>query len=251
MAWRGVTSILGVLAVVVVAGCSSESEECLREFEGNLFFAFDPALPSPPDSLMNIIMDIPDALLTEISTFPNSVPPIILYRFSTPVYPRLDLRLDDLGNDLPLEVDSTYTLTVDMTQRLTPPAMGLKIFDSQGLLYLGVQDFRPSGDALAQVFEDGYGTLNDSGELLVFFGDIGCAPRVENTACFRDITNFRLDFLLDRGGSLGLWNGDEGTLAGWIFHVHKSSQVVAKEGCSIALLEQNAISFFVQREAGG
>ena len=249
MARRGVTSILAVVVVVVAAGCSSESEECLREFEGNLFFAFDPALPSPPDSLMDIEMDIPNASLTEILAFPNSVPPIIIYRFATPTFPRLALRLDDLGSDLPLEVDSTYTLTVDMTQRLTPAAMGLKIFDNQGLLYLGVQDFRPSGDPLASIFEDGYGALNDSGELLVFFGDTSCAPRVENTVCFRDITNFRLDFLLG-GGSLGLWNGDEGTMMGWIFHVHKSSVVVAK-GCPAALLEQNAISFFVQRESAG
>ena len=251
MARRGVTIILGVMALAVAAGCSSESEECLREFEGNLFFTFDPQLPSPSDSLMNIKLDIPDALLTDISPFPNNVPPVIFYRFSTPTYPRLDLRLDDLGSDLPLEVDSTYTLTVDLTQRLTPAAMGLKIFDRQGLLYLGVQDFRPSGDPLASIFEDGYGNLNDSGELQVFFGDTGCAPRVENTACFLEITNYRLDFLLDGGRSLGLYNGDEGTMAGWIFHVHKSSKVIGKQGCPLSLLEQNAVSFFVQRESAG
>jgi hypothetical protein len=240
-----VTAGLAVVAGGLTA-CNNDREECLRKSEGDFSFYFNPRLPSPPDSTANIKYTISNAVLLEIKQFPGNVPPVIVYTFDVPnTSVNRDLNLYDLGRTLPLVEDSTYTITVDMTQRLNPPAMGLKIFDGSGLLFLGVNDWRPAGEDGAQVFTSGYGDLGSDGNLEVFFVNDGCDPRVENSECFQQIRNYRMDFRLGTRNPLSLWNRDTGQSGSWIFHVHKSERVVAKTACG--LLDQNGVSFTAER----
>jgi hypothetical protein len=236
--------------IVLVAGgltaCDDENKACLEEHEGDFTFYFDPQLPSGPDSTANIQRTITDAALVQIQHFVASVPPVIIYTFDVPNSSvNRAMTVYDLGRTLPLVEDSTYTITVDMTQRLNPPSMAIKIFDGAGLLFLGVNDWRPAGDPGAQVFESGYGELGDSGELEVFFVNDGCDPRVENTDCFQQIRNYRMDFRVGNGNPLSLRNGETGSTGNWIFHVHKSQYVIAK---ACGLLDQNGVSFVAERE---
>lgn len=242
---------IGVVALAVMAGgltaCNDDREECLRKSEGDLTFYFNPLLPSPPDSTANIELTIPNAVLVGAQEFPGNDPPVTIYTFNVPnTSVNQEMGVYTLGGrTLPLVQDSTYTLTVDMTQRLTPPAMGIKIFDGSGLLFMGITDWRPAGDDRAQVFESGYGALGSDGDLEVFFVNDGCDPRVENSDCFQQIRNNRLDFHVGTLKTLSLWNRETGQTGSWIFHVHKSERVIAK-GCG--LRDQNGISFTVERE---
>lgn len=244
---RGPVIILVLLAAAALAACGEDPPECTQAHEGDLTFAFDPQLPAPPDSASNLTATLNGATLNDVLRFPGSDPPVIIYRFRTPSYNRLDMIFRDLGTDLPLAIDSTYTLMVDMTRGLVPPSMGLKILDGEGLRYLGVNDWYPSGDSRAKVFKNGYGDLGDDGALRVFLSNTGCDPRVENTSCYLSITNRRLDFILGDRSRVGRYNGEEAVIGSWRFHVHKAEVVIGKQGCLEALEGQNGVSFFAER----
>ena len=245
---RGPVVVCILLAAAALSACGEDPPECTRADDGDLFFSFDPLLPSPADSTQNVMVTLNNATLLDVIRFPGDDPPVNIYRFRTPTYNRLDLRQRDLGYDLPVEVDSTYTLMVEMTQSLVPPAMGMKILDADGIRYFGVNDWYPSGDSRAQVFKTGYGEFGDDGMLQVLLSNTGCEPRVENTSCYLSITNRRLDFILGSHGRVGRFNGESVVIGGFRFHVHKAEVVIGKQGCSEALLGQNGVSFFVERD---
>lgn len=246
VAWSLIVLVGWLIASAAgLTACNNDRQECLKKSEGDFTFYFNPLLPSPPDSTANIKRTISDAVLVDVQNYPGSDPPVVLYKFDPPSGPTEEMTLYELaGHTLPLVQDSTYTITVDMTQRLNPPAMAFKIFDASGLLFLGVNDWRPAGDPGARVFASGYGDLGSDGALEVFFVNDGCDPRVDNTDCYQQIRNNRLDFRVGSRNPLSLWNGETGQSGNWIFHVHKSEYVVAK---SCGLLNQNGVSFTAER----
>jgi len=255
MVWGRMIRVgLGLVAAVAVAGamgCNDQPEECTAPAEGDFTYLVDPQL-SWPDSLTNIDRTIADATLTDIQDFSGAVDPRILYRFQATGYPRLDVFLGYVGSTLPIEIGETYTLRFEHTQQLSPPAMALTISDAQGIRFLGVNDWRPNTDTVLpkrfHVFAtaDNYGDLNGDGPLRVYFSSASCDPRVSNTDCYLEITNVRLDFTLG-GMQVKLHNGEEGRLGSWIVHVHKAEKVVGKAACRDALLNQNGVSFYVER----
>jgi hypothetical protein len=147
----------------------------------------------------------------------------------------------------PVVQGETYTLGFELTQWLTPPAMGIRILDAQGLRFFGVNDWRPAGTAGAQIYESGYGGLNADGTLKVFFTDGGCTSLDVDYDCYREFTNRRLDFLIGTNGPLEMWHGDTGTLGAWRIHVHKGAYVVGRAGCTDGLLNMNGVSFTLER----
>jgi hypothetical protein len=138
-----------------------------------------------------------------------------------------------------VEVGQTYTLYIERTQTLNPAAFALSISDDQGIRYLGVNDWRPG----AGVFKTGFPDLG-SENFRVSLLDTGCKPRVENTKCYRSITNYRLDFSVGSEPVLPLKNGETGQAGGWIFRAHKAEVVIAK---ACGLLDANGMSFSVER----
>jgi hypothetical protein len=246
-------------AATAAMGCSDdEREECARVDEGEFFFTVQslPAFPIGPDSLANLQVTLAGAVVDSVAAFPGFDPPTIFYRFHAPGYSRIDIRLDDLLLDtssdvrdrgLPVAKGDTLTLTLEQTRRLTPPSMAIRLADAGGLRYLGVNDWRPSGDPDARVMRSGYGVLGDDGELDVFLIDTGCPDRSNDPVCYFEIRNYRIDFSLGDEGVVELYNQGDRTFSGWRFHVHKAARVIATTSCD-GLLRQNAVSFFVERE---
>ena len=248
MARCGFLFFLGVCYLGwVLTGCSSTSPECEQESDGEFRYATAPQLGAP-DSTSNVSITVVNAVLDTIVDFSNNVSPKIEYRFRAAAYPRLDVSIDYIGSRIPVEQDSTYTLFFEKTQGSEPKSMAISISDAQGLLYLAVNDWFPSSDERARVFENGYPSLGADGELRVFLVGAGCEPRVEND-CFRSITNQRLDFVVGSAAALELWNGEQGQVGSWIFRVHKAEDVVPNQGCLAAILAANGVSFSVERGA--
>ena len=235
---------LGLGSNLALLGCGDDEDEaCLSEGDGNLTLTTDGLILSAPDSLSNVKMTLTDALLTDILDFTAGVPRRIIYRFAAPRRPNFDVILDFIGFTLPVEEGETYTLYIERTQQLNPAASAFSISDEQGLRYLGVNDWRPE----AGVFTGGFPDLFANGEvspLRVAFLDAGCTPRVENTECYRSITNYRLDFFVGTEPGLGLKNRESGQVGNWIFRAHKAEQVIAK-ACGV--LNANGMSFSVER----
>jgi len=243
-----------VLAVALAGavGCNSQPEECTTPSEGDFQFTVDPPLIEP-DSTANIDKTIVDATLIDIQDYSSAVDPRILYRFQAAGHPRLDILLAYRGSTLPVEIGGVYTLHIEYTQRLNPPAMALTISDAVGIRFVGVNDWRPNTDTVLpkrfHVFagQDHYGELNGDGLLRAYLTSMGCDPRVSNTRCYLEITNLRLEFVLG-SNQVTLANGQEGRLGSWIAHVHKAEKVIGKTDCQEALLDQNGVSFFVERD---
>lgn len=246
----GATAAVAIVLAAAV-GCNSQPDYCTTPSEGDFSFLIDPPLTAA-DSLSNIDQTIGDATLVEIQDYSTAVNPQILYRFQALGHPRLDVILSYLGSTLPVEVGQTYTLHIEHTQGLNPAAMALTVSDDQGIRFLGVNDWRPNTDtSLPRRFHvftggDNYGDLNGDGLLRVYFSSASCDPRVSNTDCYFEISNVRLDFTLG-SNQVKLHNGEEGKLGSWIVHVHKAEVVVAKTSCRDALLDQNGVSFYVER----
>jgi hypothetical protein len=243
MTWRGFFYVLILgwgAALIGLIGCGEdESELCTRPNEGKFFYATDPPLINP-DSTANMVRTFTDVVFDSLIDGRNFVGPTLTYRFLTPT--RLDIVVDYNGHEIPIVKGETYTLFLERTQRRNPPSMALMISDGQGIRYLGVNDWRPG----SWVFKGGYPDLNGDGVLGVVFTEAGCAPRVDDD-CFRNITNYRLDFIVGTQSPLGLWNQEQGQVGSWIFYAHKAERVVARAECLDGLLEQNGISFSVER----
>ena len=246
MAQCGFLFFLGVLCLGwVLTGCSETPPECERANDGEFVYSTVPQLGAS-DSTSNVQVTVVDAVLDTIVDFSNNVSPKIEYRFRATAYPRLDVSVDYIGSTIPVEQDSTYTIFFEKTQGSPPKSMAISISDEQGLRYLAVNDWYPSGDERARVFENGYPALGNDGEPRVFLVEAGCEPRLEDD-CFRSITNYRLDFVLGSEPPLELWNGEEGQVGSWIFHVHKAEEVIPNQGCFAGILAANSISFSVER----
>lgn len=231
---------LGLLLVLVLLGCGDDEDAaCTSEGDGDLILTTDRLALSAPDSLSNVKMTVADAVLNDVLDFTSGVPRRIIYRFVAPGRPNFDVILDYVGFTLPVEEGETYTLFIERTQQLNPAAMAFSISDSVGIRYLGVNDWRPE----AGVLEGGFPDLGSDG-LRVSFLDAGCPPRVENTDCYRSITNYRLDFFVGNGSALTLKNGESGQTGNWIFRAHKAELVLAK---TCGLLDANGMSFSVER----
>jgi len=248
----GGVGMAAALIVTGAVGCNGQSPECTTPSEGDFSFIIDPALTSA-DSVANIAQTITGATLTAIEDYSGAPEPRILYRFQATGHPRLDLFLSYRGSTLPVETGQIYTLRIEETQRLSPPAMALTISDAEGIRFLGVNDWRPNTDTnLPKRFHvfagaDNYGDLNGDGLLRLYFSSASCDPRVYNSDCYLEITNVRLDFTLG-GKQLKLHNGQEGKLGSWLVHVQKAEKVVGKADCQDALLNQNGVSFYVERD---
>jgi hypothetical protein len=246
-------------AAVAIAGCSQgDPEECVRVDEGEFFFSVQsvPAFPVGADSLSNLQVTLQNAFLDTVIAQPGLAPPVILYRFHATGYARVDVQLDDLLLDrssavadrgFPVTKGVSYTLYIEQTRRLTPASMAIRFSDAQGMLYLGVNDFRPSGETGSNVLKGGYGDLNGEGELRVVSVDTGCSDRSGDPKCYLEIRNRRLDFQIGTATAASLWQGDDRISGNWRFHVHKSARIVATTSCYDALLRQNELSFFLER----
>jgi len=221
------------LAVMALSGCNNQPEHCTRLPQTEFSFQVDPPVDEQVHTATGFIQDI---------QVTDGSPPGYIYALRLPTDQVIHFTFPALEYALPVHVDSTYTFTYQ-TKGGVPAPFGLEIFDGKGLRYLAVTDWLPSQP---QVFADGYGELGADGELQVFFNAAGCDPREENTRCFLQIRNYRTQFLLG-SRNLFLWNGEQGQIGPWIFHVLKSVRVEVKTGCVPQQL-QNQISFFVVRE---
>jgi hypothetical protein len=247
------------LVAVLVAGCSQgDPPECVREDEGEFFFtvASVPNFPVGADTLANVLVTLQNTYLDTVIAQPGFAPPVILYRFHATGYQRIEVQLNDLLLDtssavadrgLPVRKGVPYTVTIERTVRLTPASMGIKISDPQGVLYLGIDDFRPAGETGSNVFKGGYGDLNGEGELRVVAVDTGCSDRSGDPKCYLEISNRRLDFFLGTTQAASLWQTQDRISGNWRYHVHKAARIVATTSCYDALLRQNEVSFFVER----
>ncbi len=224
--------ILAALALsLVAAACNNEPEECKRTPEGEYTFRLDPSRASDPYTLTATVQSV------EYFAGQN---PSYEYRLLTTQSQTIVLTLDDLGYSLPVEVGQSYTFNVQNVGGV-PAANGIRISDASGLRFMAVTDWRPN----FSVFTEGYGNLGDLGTLQVFFQPDGCDPRVEDTTCFLEITNYRLEFVAG-GQRVKLWNRQEAKLAGWRIHALKTGVVKVKSSCPEQLQQQ--ISFFVERD---
>jgi hypothetical protein len=232
---------LGLGVNLTLSGCGDDEDAaCISEGDGDLLLSTDRLVESAPDSLSNVKMTISGAVLSDILDFTSGVPRRIIYRFTAPGRSTFDLILEYIGFTLPVVEGETYTLYIERTQNLTPAAKAYSISDSVGIRYLGVNDWKPE----AGVFENGFPDLGGE-DFRVAYLDAGCTPRLENTDCYRSITNYRLDFFVGSGSALTLRNGESGQTGGWVFRAHKAEQVIAK---ACGLLDANGMSFSVERE---
>jgi hypothetical protein len=250
---------LAVVFGVLLSGCQEDHPaECDLAAKGDFVFSVVPKLPSGADSTADIDVSVSAVLDTAIA-YPTFIPPIIVYRFravSAGWFGTRDIRLNDLlvneepdpaRRGFPVVQGQTYTLHFEMTQQIVPPAMSIKIQDAGGVRFFGVNDWRPAETSGAQIYEDGYGTLNPDGELRVLWADAGCQTQDVDFSCYQEWTNRRLDFLIGNDGPLELWSGQEGTLGNWRVIVYKAAKVVGKAGCTQGLLRQNGTSFTLER----
>lgn len=231
--WSRRAALLGVFALWAFSGCNSQPDHCTRLPETEFAFQVHPAVDEQIHTVTGFVQAIqvtegsPPAYEYDVRTATNQ-----LIRFT---FPALDYAL-------PVHQDSTYTFTYQILGGVPAP-YGLKIFDDQGLRFLGVSDWLPSDP---RIFPDGYGDLGSDGALKVFFESAGCDPVEENSRCFLQVRNYRTQFLLGTR-NLFLWNREEGRIGSWVFHVLKSMRVQVKAECVPQEL-QNQISFFVVRE---
>jgi len=215
-----------------LTACDDEPEECKRLPEGEFTFHTDPARFGEAYSF--------SAAVQSIEFIPGD-PAVHEYRLRASPTQTVVLTVNDNGAPLPIETGQTYAFEVQAVGGV-PAAQGIRISDAGGLRYMAVTDWRPN----YTIFPDGYGSLGAAGRLQAFFGDAGCDPREEDTACFHEIRNYRLEFVLGGTRRVKLWNGQDARLEGWRFHLHKASRVQVKVGCSEGLQQQ--ISFFVERD---
>lgn len=224
--------ILAALALgLFAAACDDQPEECKRLPEGEFTFRLEPGRAGDPYTLT--------ATVQSIEYFAGD-PSIYEYRLLTPQNQTIVLTLDDLGYTLPVEAGQSYTFEVHSVGGV-PTANGIRISDASGLRFMAVTDWRPN----FSVFTEGYGSLGATGQLQVFFQADGCDPRIEDTTCFLEVTNYRLEFVAG-GQRVKLWNQQEALLAGWRIHALKTSLVKVKSGCPEELQQQ--ISFFIERD---
>jgi hypothetical protein len=253
--WYGLWAAVGLAALL--AGCKQDPPYgCDLPAQGEFVYSVIPQLPSGTDPTADISLTISGAVLDTVIVTPNVTKPLLTYRFHAPGYNRLDVQLNDVLVDaepdpakrgFPVEKGQTYALHFEMSQHVVPPAMAIQIKDAAGVRFFGVNDWRPGGTDGAQIYENGYGSLNDDGQLEVLFIDVGCESQNVNFDCYQVFSNRRLDFVIGSDGPLGLFSGEVGTLGHWLIHVYKGAKVVGKAGCTEALLHQNGVSFTMER----
>jgi len=230
---------LGLGSNLALLGCGDDEDpSCLSEGDGDLKVSTSGLALSAPDSLSNAKTTVTGAVLSDVRDFTSGTPPQIVYTFSAPGRPDFNVTLNYIGFIFPVEEGETYTLFYERTQNLNPPASAFSISDDQGILYLGVNDWRPG----AAVFETGFPELGGEAFRVALL-DAGCKARVENTDCYRSIKNFRLDFFVGSEPVLPLKNGESGQTGNWIFRAHKAEEVIAK---ACGLLDANGMSFSVE-----
>jgi hypothetical protein len=229
-------------AAWVVTGCSGDPEECVQPQEQSFFLTVTEGLPSGGDPEADIVLDT-EAVFVKVDRFPGAEPPQDEYLFRYEGK-NLVIVVPELTFPIPVEPDSTYRVTLEITQRLTPAAYGLRVSDGEGVRYLAVTDWRP----LSRIFENGYGDLAPDRRLRVFLSDGGCDPVEENSTCFLRRVNQQLEVLIGDGRSR-LWHTQTAVLEGFAVRVHKAMIVEAKQGsgCEDAVREQNGVSFSVVR----
>ncbi len=230
---RGI--VLFALAGVVagLAGCSDDDPpECTRAVAGEFILDADPPMMETTTTFT--------ATVTSAEYFPTP-PPLWDYRLRTDEGAAIQIQVKAAAFSLPVEVDSTYTFILErhLAGNLVP-SNGLKIFDGQGLRYLAVYDWLPN----STIFKDGYGNLAGDGALQVFYQDGGCPPREENTDRIKELTNYRLEFLIGDDLRAQLWHGEQAHLGRWIVGLEKAILIQAKD----PQYAQNQISFFIQRD---
>ncbi len=228
---------VGLAFSAAVSGCNNEPKECTRGAEGEyLIQQMDPPVFG---SVLSFT-----ATVVSARSF-ASVPPSSEYKIQRHSDNQvITLLIQDLGHPLPVATGSAYDFQLEMIGGV-PPTSAIKVSDSQGVRFLGVSDWKPN----YSVFTGGYGDLaagGSAGTLQVFFGSAGCSARVENTKCFNEIRNYRLEFLLGASTRAKLWQGDQGAIGGWTAHVYKAEIVQVTSDCVDQL--QNQISFFVERD---
>lgn len=231
--------MFGVLAagVFLAAGCSDDQPECKTAPEGQ--FAMSVTVSDDPIAFTGA-MTFPCSVEVAESRFTD--PPTLYYQLRRTDDRRVvRVEVTDNGFALPFDVGSLYTVTLE--RRIYPGTVvvtyGIVIRDDAGLLHLAASDLSPN----ETVFTEGFADL----DLQVFVQDPDCKPRVENTIDFRDITNRRLEFVLDGGTTnearTRLFHTQSGRLGPWVVRVHKADRVVAKNAARI----QNQVSFFLAR----
>jgi hypothetical protein len=251
--------LAALAGMALLTACEEKhNAECDLVAKGEFVFAVVPKLPSGADSTADIDVSV-NAVLDTVIASPNLLPAQIAYRFhAVPAgwFGTRDIRLNDLlvneepdpaKRGFPVVKGQTYTLHFELSQRVVPPAMAIRISDPQGVRFFGVNDWRPSGTTGAQIYENGYDDLAPDGQLQVAWADGGCQTQNVDFNCYQEWTNRRLDFMIGNNGPLELWNSQEGTLGNWRFIVYKAAKVVAKAGCTESLLHQNGVSFTVER----
>ena len=227
-------ALLGILVLAAgFAGCADdEPAECKRTETGTFIIDTDPNIQEQTYAFT--------ARVTAAQFF-SSPPPLWDYRLRTDEGEAIQIQVKDPAFGFPVEVDSTYDFVIErhLAGNIVP-SNGVKIFDRDGLRYMAVYDWLPNDS----IFSDGYGDLDGDGELQVFFQQAGCSPREENSARFKELTNYRLEFLIGNDLRTLLWHGEQAHLGRWIIDVEKAILIQVKS----TEYAQNQISFFVQRD---
>jgi len=229
-------------AALVLLGCNSDPEECMQSQEQPFYLTVTEGLPSGGDPAADILLDT-DAVFLKVDRYPGAEPPQDEYFFRYGDK-NLTFIMPELAFPIPVEKDSTYRITLEVTQRLTPAAYGLRVSDGEGVRFLAVTDWRP----LSRIFEEGYGDLAPDTRLRVYLSDGGCDPVEENSTCFLRRVNQQLEVLIGDARAR-LWHRDTAVLEGFAVRAHKAMIVEAKQGstCEDAVREQNGVSFSVVR----
>lgn len=237
-------AIMAIGVAAALLGCSSDPEECARNPEQPFFLTVTEGLPAAPDSISDIVLDT-DATFLGVDRYPGAVPPSDEYLFRTSSG-NLRFTIPESAFPIPVEANETYRIRLEITQRLTPAAAGLRVSDAEGVRFLAVTDWRP----LFRIQEDGYGDLAPGEELRVYLSDSGCDPAEEDSPCFVQKRNQQLEILIGSGRAR-LWHGDTADLEGFAVRAHKAMIVEAKQGfgCEDAVREQNGVSFSLVRAA--
>ena len=224
--------VLGLLSPGILAGCNEEPAHCTRAAEGEFLFGMNPEVL---DETVEFT-----ARVTSIQWFATQ-PPIHQYLLRTDEGKQVEIQLQDIGFSLPVVEGASYGFVIEMTRPGNlVPAAGMKIYDEKGLLFLGVSDWLPN----FAIFADGYGDLGADGALQVFHQEGGCDPREKDTAHYRELSNYRLEFLIGSNLRAKLWQGEQARLGRWLIHVHKAVRAEAKQQDFL----QNQVSFFIRRE---
>jgi len=227
-----------VLGLLVLAGCGKSDEDCDSPDEG--FFSFAMVPDDGPATFTGTLHQV--AFLDAFD------PPRMEYTFLPDGGGTVRILASTLGysmgeESVDLETGKTYTV---VTQTVTDEFLttyGVMFSDDEGVVLIMESDWFAANNTPDGAFDyvlapNEYGSL----DLTVNFVDVGCNARVANSADYRSIRNWRLEFFLD-GARAILGNKNTARLGAFEIHAWRAQQLEPKQASAI----QPQLSWFLRR----